>query len=142
MTSVIAYMLSIMKIGLIGLPSTGKTTFFQLLTGTDSNQNKSEANLGIAKVPDDRIDFLSGIYKPKKTTYATIEVTDIQGIQPSTSTGKSSSLHFLEAVRQVDALVHVVRAFKNDDVFHTEGSIDPLRDIETVNLELLFADLA
>ena len=142
LTSVIAYMLSIMKIGLIGLPSTGKTTFFQLLTGTDSNQNKSEANLGIAKVPDDRIDFLSGIYKPKKTTYATIEVTDIQGIQPSTSTGKSSSLHFLEAVRQVDALVHVVRAFKNDDVFHTEGSIDPLRDIETVNLELLFADLA
>ena len=142
LTSVIAYMLSIMKIGLIGLPSTGKTTFFQLLTGTDSNQNKSEANLGIAKVPDDRIDFLSGIYKPKKTTYATIEVTDIQGIQPSTSTGKSSSLHFLEAVRQVDALVHVVRAFKNDDVLHTEGSIDPLRDIETVNLELLFADLA
>ena len=95
LTSVIAYMLSIMKIGLIGLPSTGKTTFFQLLTGTDSNQNKSEANpLGIAKVPDDRIDFLSGIYKPKKTTYATIEVTDIQGIQPSTSTGKELFLTF------------------------------------------------
>jgi GTP-binding protein YchF len=135
-------MLIIMKIGLIGLPSTGKTTFFQLLTGTDSSQNKSEANFGIAKVPDDRIDFLSGIYKPKKTIHATIEVTDIQGIQPSTTAGKSSSLHFLEAVRQVDALVHVVRAFEDDNVFHTEGSIDPYRDIEIVNLELLFADLA
>ena len=130
-------MLIIMKIGLIGLPSTGKTTFFQLLTGTDSSQNKSEANFGIAKVPDDRIDFLSGIYKPKKTTHATIEVIDIQGIQPSTTAGKSSSLHFLEAVRQVDALVHVVRAFEDDNVFHTEGSIDPYRDIEIVNLELL-----
>lgn len=141
---VIAYMLSIMKIGLIGLPSTGKTTFFQLLTRavSDSTPSKTEANVGMAKVPDERINFLSEIYKPKKTTYATIEVTDIQGIQPSTSTGKSSSLHFLESVRQVDALVHVVRAFNDDNVFHTEGSIDPLRDIEIVNLELLFADLA
>ncbi len=133
-----------MKIGLVGLPSTGKTTFFQLLTKTTPNgaQNRVEANIGVARVPDTRIDFLSEVYKPKKTTYATIEVTDIQGIQPSDSTGKSSSLHFLEAVRQVDALVHVVRVFKDDNIFHTEGEIDPLRDIEIINLELLFADLA
>ncbi len=132
-----------MKIGLVGLPSTGKTTFFQLLTKnlSGADQSKAEANVGIAKVPDSRIDFLAEIYKPKKTTYATIEVIDIQGIQPSGTSGKSSSLHFLEAVRQVDALVHVVRAFRDDNVFHTEGEIDPLRDIETVNMELLFADL-
>ncbi|NLJ41158.1 MAG: redox-regulated ATPase YchF [Clostridiales bacterium] len=132
-----------MKIGLIGLPATGKTTFFQLLTEVSAaSSNKAGANIGMANIPDDRIDFLSKIYNPKKTTYAAVEVIDIQGIQPTDTAGKSSSLHFLEAVRQVDALVHVVRAFRDDTIFHTEGSIDPLRDIETVNLELLFADLA
>lgn len=133
-----------MKIGLIGLPMTGKTTFYQLLTESRPGAtHRGEASIGTAKIPDARIDFLSGVYKPKKTTYATLEVTDIQGIAPSASTGKGSgSYHFLEAVRQVDALVHVVRAFENSEVIHTEGAIDPIRDIETVHLELLFADLA
>ena len=115
LTSVIAYMLSIMKIGLIGLPSTGKTTFFQLLTGTDSNQNKSEANLGIAKVPDDRIDFLSGIYKPK-TTYATIEVTDIQGYSPQLPRARALPYIFSKlSDRWMPCTCG--QAFKNDDVF-------------------------
>ncbi len=137
-----------MKIGLVGLPLTGKTTFFNLLTeariGTGTNaHSKMEANVGMAKIPDRRIDYLSGVYKPKKTTHTTLEVIDIQGITPSGPTVKgSSAYHFLESVRQVDALVHVVRAFKDDSVMHTEGTIDPLRDIETINLELLFSDLA
>ncbi|MDO8685251.1 MAG: DUF933 domain-containing protein [Clostridiales bacterium] len=158
-----------MKIGLVGLTQTGKTTFFDLLTHVVDDaglkSKKPETHFGIAKIPDSRIDFLAGIYKPKKTTYATIEVTDIRGITASGSTGgnvsggdgsfggtggftaatsgsKSGPDPFLESVRQVDALVHVVRAFRNDQVEHIEGSINPMRDIETVNMELLFADLA
>ncbi|HHY23796.1 MAG TPA: redox-regulated ATPase YchF [Clostridiaceae bacterium] len=137
-----------MKIGLIGLPMTGKTTFYNLLTNTamdssGSSYGRTEAQIGISKVPDPRIDFLSSIYKPKKTIYATIEVTDIKGVATASSLSKSSGPNpFLESVRQVDALVHVVRAFKSDDVVHIEGSIDPIRDIETINIELLFADLA
>jgi GTP-binding protein YchF len=136
-----------MKIGLIGLPMTGKTTIFNLLTnavGAETNiaSGKTEANIGIAKIPDKRIDFLADIYKPKKTVYATIEVTDIKGFA-SGGNAKSSGVNpFLESVRQVDALVHVVRAFRAEDIVHIEGNVDPLRDIETVNLELLFSDLS
>lgn len=136
-----------MKIGLVGLPMTGKTTFFNLLTGTviDSSgfsPGKTETHVGMAKVPDKRLDFLTGIYKPKKTTYAPIEVIDIKGYAAGAAPSKGSGVNpFLEAVRQVDALVHVVRAFRDDSVPHAEGSLDPLRDIETVGLELLFADL-
>lgn len=137
-----------MKIGLVGLPMTGKTTFFNLLTGAviDSSgfsSGKTETHVGIAKVPDKRLDFLSDIYKPKKTTYATIEVTDIKGYAAGGAPSKGTGVNpFLESVRQVDALVHVVRAFRDDSIVHVEGTIDPLRDIETVGLELLFADLA
>jgi GTP-binding protein YchF len=137
-----------MKIGLVGLPLTGKTTFFNLLTGAakdseSSSYAKSGALEGTARIPDERIDFLAGIYKPKKVTYATIDVIDINGITPESSGSKgSSAYHFLEKARQVDALVHVVRAFRDDRVPHIDGSIDPLRDIQTINMELLFADLA
>lgn len=134
-----------MKIGLIGLPMTGKTTIFNLLTNAAEDatgaSGKAEANIGVAKVPDRRIDFLSSIYKPKKTVYATIEVTDIKGFSGGNKT-KGSANPFLEAVRKVDALVHVVRAFRDENVVHVEGTIDPLRDIEAVNLELLFSDLS
>ncbi|MFO7636518.1 MAG: redox-regulated ATPase YchF [Clostridia bacterium] len=129
-----------MKIGLIGLPSVGKTTFFRLLTQAGENladRPRNQAGLGCARVPDVRIDYLSGIYAPKKTTYATMEVTDIQGILPG-----SGSYHFLEAVREADALVHVVRVFKDDTIVHYQAGIHPLKDMETVNLELLFADLS
>lgn len=135
-----------MKIGLIGLPSVGKTTLFNLLTGSNLevagfSQGKIEANLGIAKIPDNRIDFLAKMYDPKKTTYATIEVIDVPGLVRGSSTGKGVGNQFLDNIRKVDALIHVLRAFENEGVIHDEGSIDPMRDIETVNLELLFADL-
>jgi len=135
-----------MKTGLIGLPSVGKTTLFNLLTGsnievTNFSQGKVEANQGIAKIPDSRIDFLAEIYKPKKTTYATIEVIDVPGLVKGSSTGKGVGNQFLDNIRKVDLLVHVIRVFNNENVIHEEGSIDPMRDIETINLELLFADL-
>ena len=136
-----------MKIGLIGLPLTGKTTFFNLLTNSGKNigttKGRTEANIGTAKIPDIRINYLAKIYNPKKVTFAAIEVIDISGITPGgTSVKGSSSYHFLESVRQVDALVHVVRSFGDDDIVHIDGSVNPLRDIETINTELLFADLA
>jgi len=135
-----------MKIGLIGLPSVGKTSLFNLLTGSDLevtgfSKGKIEANLGIAKIPDERIDFLAKMYSPKKTTYATIEVIDVPGLVRGSSTGKGVGNQFLDNIRKVDALIHVLRAFEDNNVIHDEGSIDPMRDIETVNLELLFADL-
>ena len=135
-----------MNIGLIGLPSVGKTTLFNLLTGsnievTGFSQGKIEANMGIAKIPDERIDFLAKMYEPKKTTYATIEVIDVPGLVKGSSQGKGVGNQFLDNIRKADVLVHVLRAFGNDEVIHDEGSVDPMRDIETVNLELLFADL-
>ncbi len=135
-----------MKIGLVGLPLVGKTTFFNLLTHAHAETSnfasgKVASNMGSAKVPDRRIDFLSHMYRPKKTTYAMIDFIDVPGLVSGASTGKGSGNQFLEDIRKVDALVHIIRAFENDDVLHADGSIDPMRDIETVNLELLFADL-
>ena len=133
-----------MKIGLIGLPASGKTTIFSLLTNISADaaaSGETTANTGIAKIPDDRIDYLSSVYNPRKTTYATIEVTDIKGFASAGSSSASAN-PFLESVRQVDALVLVARLFRNDEVFHVEGSIDPIRDIETINTEFLFSDLS
>ncbi|HHU62616.1 MAG TPA: redox-regulated ATPase YchF [Clostridiales bacterium] len=135
-----------MKIGIVGLPSVGKTTLFNLLTGSDVAVSefsvaKIDANIGICKIPDSRIDFLSKLYKPKKTTYATIETIDVPGLVSGSSTGKGVGNQFLDTIRKVDALVHVLRVFEDDNVPHVDGSIDPMRDIETVNMELLFADL-
>jgi len=134
-----------MKIGLIGLNQTGKTTLFNLLTGKEESENlsggKGSANIGSCIVPDERIDFLSDLYKPKKTTYAKIEITDIAGFSVSEDNRSSGASRFLNDVRPCDALVHVLRAFESDLVVHDSGSLDPARDLEAVETEMLFADL-
>jgi len=132
-----------MKIGLVGLPMVGKTTFFNLLTNAEIETSKflsgkTASNMGMMKVPDERIDFLAAMYKPRKTTYAQVECIDVPGLVPGSTAGNQ----FLPAIQNVDALVHIVRAFANDGVLHVEGSIDPMRDINTVNAELLLADLS
>ncbi|MGE5380792.1 MAG: redox-regulated ATPase YchF [Methylocystaceae bacterium] len=127
-----------MQIGLIGLPQVGKTTLFELMTGLRDRSSVGKASVGMARVPDTRIDKLSAMYKPKKTTYAQIEVVDIPGLIPSSDKGASG---FLAAVRDADALIHVVRAFDSEEVPHVEGSINPVRDLELVEYELLLADL-
>jgi len=133
-----------MKIGLIGLNQTGKTTLFHLLTGkTDAGASggKSSANIGTAFVPDFRIDFLSGIYKPKKTTYAKLDIIDVAGFSVSTDGHSSASSVFLNDVRPCDALVHVLRAFESSSVSHELGELNPARDLEAVETEMLIADL-
>ena len=135
-----------MKIGLIGLPLVGKTTLFNLLTHAHAetsnfSSGKVASNIGTAKIPDRRIDFLAKLYSPKKITYAQIDFIDVPGLVSGSSSGKGIGNQFLEDIRKVDALVHIIRAFENADVQHVDGSIEPMRDIETINLELLFADL-
>lgn len=134
-----------MKIGLVGLPLTGKTTLFNLLTqskiDTSNFSGKTETNVGMARVPDKRVDFFSRLYKPKKTTYAQIEFMDVAGLVTTQDGQKSGAAKFLNDVRPCDALVHVLRGFSDPDVVHVSGSVDPARDIESVEMELLFADL-
>jgi len=134
-----------MKIGLIGLNQTGKTTLFYLLTGKDENESlssgKGSANIGTCIVPDERVDFLSKLYNPKKTTYAKIELTDIAGFSVSADGQSSGASRFLNDVRPCDALVHVLRVFESGSVVHDLDSINPARDLESVETEMLFADL-
>ena len=134
-----------MNIGLIGLNQTGKTTLFRLLTGKDGSAvsgGKGSSSMGTCFVPDERIDFLSGLYNPDKTTYAKIDAVDVAGLTVSGDGQGSSAAKFLNDVRPCDAIVHVLRAFESDTVTHDMGSIDPARDLETVEMELLFADLS
>ena len=134
-----------MKIGLIGLNQTGKSTLFDLLTGKKDSAvasgGKGSSNIGTGLVPDERIDFLSGLYKPKKTTYARIELTDVAGFSVSGTGHSSGATRFLNDVRPCDALIHVLRAFESGSVIHDAGTIDPARDLEAVETEMLFADL-
>lgn len=128
--------------GLIGLPTAGKTTFFNLLTGLGADTSRfmsgrKDTNRGTATVPDPRVDFLSSLYRPRKTTYAQIEVVDVPGLVRGT--GRADG--FLAGVRDVDALVYILRAFTNPQVLHVEGSVDPWRDLQALNLELILADL-
>src|SRR5215475_6590218 len=131
-----------MKAGIIGLPSVGKTTIFNVLThgkaaaGPGAGR-KLEPNVGIVKVPDARLDFLSSKYEPEKTTHATVEFVDVQGM----ARGKGKDMA-LAPVRTVDALVHVVRAFEDEAVPHSEGDINPERDRRNFDYELMLADIA
>jgi hypothetical protein len=125
------------KAGIIGLAGAGKSRLFQLLTGSPPQQGRPEPRLGVARVPDPRVDALAGIFRPRKTTCASVEYADVPGV----AKGQGSSLVDLPALRGVDALVHVVRAFESELAPHPEGSVDPLRDVEILELELILADL-
>ncbi|MDD2497661.1 MAG: redox-regulated ATPase YchF [Desulfitobacteriaceae bacterium] len=132
--------------GIVGLPMVGKTTFFNLLTnaGIETSafySGKTGTNINMAVVPDERVNYLSKMFKPKKTTYAQIEFIDIPGLVRGASQGKGTGNEFLSAVRDADALVHILRSFENKNVLHVDDTLDILQDLETVNMELLFADL-
>jgi ribosome-binding ATPase len=127
-----------MKTGIIGLSSVGKSTLFHLLTGQSTPPGgRAEARVGIARVPDARVDALARIFNPKKTTYATVEYVDVPGV----AKGEGAALVDLPALRGVDALLHVVRAFASEVVPHPDGSVDALRDAKMLELELILADL-
>ena len=128
-----------MKVGIIGLAAVGKSTLFQLLTGAPAapQGGRPEARLGVARVPDSRVEALAEMYRPKKTTHATVEYVDVPGV----ARGEGKALVDLPALRGIDALVHVVRAFDSDVVPHPDGSVDPLRDARMLDLELILADL-
>jgi len=134
-----------MKAGIIGLPLCGKTTLFNVLTKrqvqTGGFGGGSEPNFGVVKVPDERVDLLSKMFEPKKTTYATVEYVDVAGLTKGSVQDGGVGNQLLTHVRNVDAIIHVVRTFENDAVPMPDGGIDPIRDIETLNIELLFSDL-
>ena len=135
-----------MKLGIVGLPNVGKSTLFNAITNAGAQSANYpfctiEPNIGVVAVPDQRLDRLAEMYHPEKYTPATIEFVDIAGLVRGASKGEGLGNKFLANIREVDAIVHVVRCFVNDDIVHVEGSIDPKRDIETINLELILSDM-
>ena len=135
-----------MKLGIVGLPNVGKSTLFNSLTkaGAESANYPFctiDPNVGVVAVPDERIKLLGELYNTKKVTPATIEFVDIAGLVKGASKGEGLGNQFLANIREVDAIVHVVRCFEDTNVVHVDGSVDPVRDIETINLELIFADI-
>lgn len=135
-----------MKLGIVGLPNVGKSTLFNAITNVGAQSANYpfctiEPNVGMVSVPDERLEKLREMYDPDKFTPATIELVDIAGLVKGASKGEGLGNKFLSHIREVDAIIHVVRCFENDDITHVDGSIDPARDIETINLELIFSDL-
>jgi len=132
--------------GIIGLPMVGKTTFFNLLTRAEKETSsffsgKTATNVDTAVVPDRRLDYLARLYQPRKYTPAVLELIDVPGLVQGAGQGLGAGNQFLSAVRESDAFIHVIRTFDNDQVLHVDASINPIRDLETVIMELLFADL-
>lgn len=135
-----------MKLGIVGLPNVGKSTIFNALTaaGVESANYPFctiEPNVGVVAVPDERLDILTKMYNPKKTTPAVMEFVDIAGLVKGAGKGEGLGNKFLSHIRETDAIAHVVRCFDDSNVVHVDGSVDPIRDVETINLELIFSDL-
>ncbi len=135
-----------MKLGIVGLPNVGKSTLFNSLTKAGAEIANYpfctiDPNVGIVAVPDKRLDVLTKMYDSEKTTPATVEFVDIAGLVKGASKGEGLGNQFLANIREVDAIVHVVRCFDDENIIHVEGSVDPGRDIDTINLELIFSDL-
>ena len=135
-----------MKLGIAGLPNVGKSTLFNALTKAGAQAANYpfctiDPNVGIVPVPDHRLDVLAEMYQPEKITPATIEFVDIAGLVRGASKGEGLGNRFLAHIREVDAIVHVVRCFEDDNITHVDGSVAPVRDMETMQMEFVLADL-